>query len=48
MECISSVDGGWLFDKKLQSVDFNEHISIQDDIIVIIVLIFMIFSSEDR
>ena len=34
--------GGWLFDKKLQSVDLNEYISKQDGIIVIIVLIFYI------
>ena len=40
MECVSVVDEAWLFDK-LQSVDLNEYISIQDGIIVIIVLIFL-------
>ena len=33
MECVLLVDGGWLFDKKLQSVDLNEYISTQDGII---------------
>ena len=43
MGCVSLVDGPWLFDKN-ESVELNEYISIQDGIIVIIVLIFMIFS----
>ena len=45
MECVSVVDGGWLFDKKLQSGDLNEYTSIQDGIIAIIVLILYNFSS---
>ena len=40
MEWDSLVDGGYLFDK-LQSVDLNGYISIQDGIIVIIVLNFL-------
>ena len=41
MECVSLVDGGWLFDKNYltKSVDLNEYISIQDGVIVNNVLI---------
>ena len=42
MECVSLVDEGWVFDKKCQSMDLNEYISIQYVIIVIIVLILLI------
>ena len=44
---VSLVDEGWLFDKNFQSVDLNEYISIQNSIIVIIVLIFSTLLSED-
>ena len=40
MECVLVVDGGCLFEKKLKSAGLNEYISIQDGIILIIVLIF--------
>ena len=40
MECVSLVDGGWLFDKNFNQWTSIEYISIQDGIIVIIVLIF--------
>ena len=40
MECVSVVDGGLFFDDKLQSVELNEYINIQDGIIFSIVLFF--------
>ena len=39
MEGVLLVDGSWLFDKN-KKMDLNEYISIQDGIIVIIILIF--------
>ena len=35
MECVWLVDWGWVFDK-LQSVDLNEYISIQNVVMVVI------------